>query len=837
MPGYGGQTIALDAQPFDLAADLQAATRVRSEQQANDLAQQLNPLKVQQAQQDTSLAQQLNPLKVQEAGQTIQQNALALAQAKRLDTLQTQATQEQEVARGAALNANAGSESWDAYFQNLADNGNPLAKQFVGRYSPVAAKQIATAFGTGAPGAQASIMEGDVGADQGAAPAKGAKGIPAAGPDTEAYARQFQNFTPPQIQGALQKADAFRSVLETVTDNKSWNAGIQKLVQMGALPPSATQFMGAYSAGRVLQLWNEQTGLERYLQTRATQAAEGLPTLAPDQETKEVGGVLYSRDPISGKWIQQTTATPKYAVAGQSVDAQGRPIIYDETTGQVKEGAPSGGGGAAGGGGSLGAYTRNTIGTEDSSGAAGAKNPLSSATGTGQFVVGTWVPLVKAARPDLAQGKTDAQIAAMRSDPVLSAQMIGAYAQQNADVLTGHGMRPSAAAIAVMHGLGPADGLKALTAFATAPDTPMAQVVGPAALRANPQFRNQTVGDYVGERAKRFGIQPVDFTGADAQAAPAAQPATALPATAGGTQASGKNDAYLGTLDPSIASQVKAISEGRMALPSGFAMRTPYWQQVMRDVANYDPSFDQANAPARFAARKSFTSGPDAANLTSINTVVGHLDTLNGAIAKLRNFTGLGTTLNPVANAIAGASDPAYQKARAAYDAARGTVAAELVKTLSGSAGAVHDRQYWLDQFDPDKSPDALKQAVQTAGDLIDSRLEPMRNKYQQAMGTTEDPFQTLYPGASVKLAHLRGTAPSAVAPSTPQYTGTPVHAAPTHPGFTPAQHTTALRFKDTTAPSGTSQNPLTPINQQEYGTIPHGAYYIAPDGVVRVKP
>jgi len=45
------------------------------------------------------------------------------------------------------------------------------------------------------------------------------------------------------------------------------------------------------------------------------------------------------------------------------------------------------------------------IGAE-SGGDPNAKNPNSSATGAGQFISSTWLDTIKAARPDLAQGKS-----------------------------------------------------------------------------------------------------------------------------------------------------------------------------------------------------------------------------------------------------------------------------------------------------------------------------------------------------------------------------------------------------------------------------------------------
>jgi hypothetical protein len=65
--------------------------------------------------------------------------------------------------------------------------------------------------------------------------------------------------------------------------------------------------------------------------------------------------------------------------------------------------------------------------------------------------------------------------------------------------------------------------------------------------------------------------------------------------------------AYLATLPQNIATQVKALAEGRLPMPSSFALAKPYWQKMLQMTAQYDPTFDAATAPARKAAITAFT--------------------------------------------------------------------------------------------------------------------------------------------------------------------------------------------------------------------------------------
>jgi hypothetical protein len=47
--------------------------------------------------------------------------------------------------------------------------------------------------------------------------------------------------------------------------------------------------------------------------------------------------------------------------------------------------------------------------------------------------------MIRKYRPDLAQGRTDAQILALRDDPELSREMTANYANQNSEFLKAHG--------------------------------------------------------------------------------------------------------------------------------------------------------------------------------------------------------------------------------------------------------------------------------------------------------------------------------------------------------------------------------------------------------------
>lgn len=171
----------------------------------------------------------------------------------------------------------------------------------------------------------------------------------------------------------------------------------------------------------------------------------------------------------------------------------------------------SGGTGASGGGASFlqtdaGGPSREfgpkMVGVE-SNGRDDAKNPLSSATGAGQFIDGTWLSMVRKHAPDLAEGKSDAEVLALRKDGDLSRAMVTRYAQDNTPILQKAGVPANDTTLALAHRFGPG---KAVDVLKAAPDTPITELISPQVMRQNPDLRGKTVGQVQQFYASRFGV-------------------------------------------------------------------------------------------------------------------------------------------------------------------------------------------------------------------------------------------------------------------------------------------------------------------------------------------
>jgi hypothetical protein len=146
--------------------------------------------------------------------------------------------------------------------------------------------------------------------------------------------------------------------------------------------------------------------------------------------------------------------------------------------------------------GTPGGMTAADIRTE-SGGNPTAQNPLSTASGLSGMIDRTWVHTVRAHMPQVAQGKSDAEIAALKTTPTGAAMapaVIAGLNSDNAAALQRAEIDPSPVNVKVAYGLGTGDGSRVITAH---PDTPMSQLVSPLAMAENPTFAKMTAWDYM----------------------------------------------------------------------------------------------------------------------------------------------------------------------------------------------------------------------------------------------------------------------------------------------------------------------------------------------------
>ena len=231
---------------------------------------------------------------------------------------------------------------------------------------------------------------------------------------------------------------------------------------------------------------------------------------------------------------------------------------------------------------------------------------------------------------------------------------------------------------------------------------------------------------------------------------------------------------YLKTLPPNIARQVQALADGRLAFPSGFALRSPYWQSLMQAVGQYDPTFDAVNYNSRAATRRDFTSGKSAQTINALNTGLGHVAMLDQAGDALDN--GETPLFNTIKNQIA---DWTGKPAPGNFRATAGLVAEELTRIYRQAGGSEADIQRHLQDLSTAQSPEQRRGALYQIGSLLDSKLNAMADQYGQGMGTTEDRLKLLNPHAAGALTHILSYGPNGTGPTTPIPNQRPVTSVP----------------------------------------------------------
>jgi len=164
------------------------------------------------------------------------------------------------------------------------------------------------------------------------------------------------------------------------------------------------------------------------------------------------------------------------------------------------------------------------------------QNPRSSAVGPGQFINSTWLATIRKYRPDLAQGKSDKDILALRtnppaSDPNLGKEMTADYAKDNSQFLSSKGLPVNSGTTYLAHFLGPQGAASVLSAD---PNTPVSGIIGRQAVAANPFLQNMTAGQLIQWAGGKMGAEAQTLN-APQQPAPQ-QPMTPMQSPQGAPQ-------------------------------------------------------------------------------------------------------------------------------------------------------------------------------------------------------------------------------------------------------------------------------------------------------------
>ena len=179
-------------------------------------------------------------------------------------------------------------------------------------------------------------------------------------------------------------------------------------------------------------------------------------------------------------------------------------------------------------------------------------------------------------------------------------------------------------------------------------------------------------------------------------------------------------DAFLKTLSPTDQAHVKALNEGREPFPTAKMMASnPYYERLADAVAQYNPDFDATAYNTRKTASAAFTTGIQGRQLLAFGSAVKHLETLGGLIDALKNKDTI--QLNRLNNIW---KKQTGQSAVTNFEAAKGIVAKEIMKSIVTGGGGVEERQELSRLMDAAKSPEQLRGVVDTYYELMKAQQE-----------------------------------------------------------------------------------------------------------------
>ncbi len=138
----------------------------------------------------------------------------------------------------------------------------------------------------------------------------------------------------------------------------------------------------------------------------------------------------------------------------------------------------------------------------ESGGNARARNPLSTASGLGQFIESTWLRMMRTYRPDLVASMSRAELLELRFDAAMSREMVRRLAQENEAYLRARGHEISSGRLYLAHFLGPAGADQALRAD---PGAMVLSVMGNGVVSANPFLRGYTIADLRNWAERKMG--------------------------------------------------------------------------------------------------------------------------------------------------------------------------------------------------------------------------------------------------------------------------------------------------------------------------------------------
>jgi len=264
-------------------------------------------------------------------------------------------------------------------------------------------------------------------------------------------------------------------------------------------------------------------------------------------------------------------------------------------------------------------------------------------------------------------------------------------------------------------------------------------------------------------------MNPQAFTPAQVQTAqklfdqehrdPNAQPGGVIAARNPSLPTDQRDEGILQGLSPADSAIVKQLVDYKYPMPSGMALRTPFWQKIIGAAAQYDPTFDASQYSNRQKLRNDFMSGKSSQSINALNTVAQHIGQMEQNWAALKNSGSpmWNAPINWIEQHVGG--DPRMS----AFANDSHAVADELMRVWRQTQGSDSEVKDWADQIGMNASPAQQQNITTELYKLIGGKLTALKSQYETGMGKPAD-FHMLAPEMA-KRFQAHGVPPVDLAP------------------------------------------------------------------------
>lgn len=232
-------------------------------------------------------------------------------------------------------------------------------------------------------------------------------------------------------------------------------------------------------------------------------------------------------------------------------------------------------------------------------------------------------------------------------------------------------------------------------------------------------------------------------------------------------------DAFLATLEPTMANNVKALIKYEAPLTT-FSSRQGERAALLAAARQADPNFNAMKYPVRQQVMADFTKGPTANNIVALDQGINHMGTLYDLGQALEN-----KDLKAVNSIINIVKDQTGRPEVNNFNTAKQAVGEELMRVFRQVNASEVEAAQWQKKFSEASSPAQLKGAIQTATTLLEGRVNAINNRWNRAFDTDKgypnlfspeaiDVFKRV--GLTMKVPQLSGATTAAPASGSGQW-------------------------------------------------------------------